>query len=551
MGLIYKFQEGGSVTKEMVNRNKSKENNIIAKGTRSNSESTSVSKPLVKSLKVLAIEKMMRDEKEQPVISQGRTLTEQEQKTSNKINKRLDSKKKWENTIIGDLGIDPNDIGITAGNIASKASRFSPMTEEEIISTTNNTKNAIKFTNEIAVQTLANELVGGLLKKPLGIAYSAGANKINRATLPVINSLKNVSLFPANSRLIYPGLLNHSPKITSEIIGNVIVPYETSKKLLKKSVISPSKINTELSEDMLPFISKVTPSYTKEEKIFNSFLSPESQAKKIKDATKHYDKNGNLLKNKNFYTEDIDVSSFQLEDLDNSDAVEKTLSDFKNRINTKEGLKRAKKLNINVDKLNKLKSNTAPHDDIAFYDNNVINVSSQIPKKHISNISRHEIEHAIQHAAPYNGHPVAFTKIDESLNELILKNDSELFDNYEHPPGRTVSEAIENTLNRPGEAKEYFKRISEKSAFLSEVQQSMLDNKIIKHAYEKITPETVKKLKHTLDTKNDNSLRLMNIIKDDELNYKIIARNLNRMLAVPGVTAGLLYKNNKDNGNTK
>ena len=165
MRLIYKFQEGGSVTKEMVNRNKSKENNIVAKGTRSNSESTSVSKPLVKSLKVLAIEKMMRDEKEQPVISQGKKLTEQEQKTSNKINKRLDNKKKWENTVVGDLGIDPSDIGTTVGNMASKLTRFSPISQDEIIKTTNNPKETVLLASNLFTNALVNEMAGVLINK--------------------------------------------------------------------------------------------------------------------------------------------------------------------------------------------------------------------------------------------------------------------------------------------------------------------------------------------------------------------------------------------------
>jgi len=229
MALIYKFKDGGSVTKEMVNRNKPKENKTISKSERSNSESTSMSKPLVKSLKVLAIEKMMRDEKEQPVISQGRKLTEQEQKTSNKISKRLDSKKKWENTVVGDLGIDPTDIGVTAGNIAKKVANFGGegLTQEDIIKTTNNPKEALEFANGIAKQEALNLIVGNILTIPIGSAYYNTAKVINKNIknpLPSIKNFKKLHPLVTNSRLLDPALANKLikkyPKTAGDIVGN-------------------------------------------------------------------------------------------------------------------------------------------------------------------------------------------------------------------------------------------------------------------------------------------------------------------------------------------
>jgi hypothetical protein len=253
MGLVYKFQDGekdfeGSTTKKMVNKNKPKE--ALGKPTNINrSESTLVSKPIVKDLRTLWLEKIARENKSQPVISQGKKLTEQEQQTSDKINKRLDNKAKYKNEpgIINDFlnvtGIDPDDIGMTAGNIASKLTRLRPLSEKEIIMTTDNPKNASKLASEIALQAAANEIAGGLLRKPVGVAWSAAANKINNFTSPVIQSLKNASLFPANSRLIYPGLLNRYPRVAGEIAGNIVVPDELAANIVGNQSLLNEGVN--------------------------------------------------------------------------------------------------------------------------------------------------------------------------------------------------------------------------------------------------------------------------------------------------------------------
>jgi hypothetical protein len=254
MGLIYKYEDGDSVTKKMVNRNKPKENKTISKSERSNSESTSVSKPLVKSLKVLAIEKMMRDEKEQPVISQGRKLTEQEQKTSDKINKRLENKAKYKNEpgIVNDFlnvtGIDPTDIGMTAGNIAKKISNLGGegLTEEDIIKTTNNPKEALKFADNIAKQEAINLIAGNILAAPLGRAYYNTASSINKYVknpFPSIRNFKKLHPLVTNSRLLDPALTNKLirkyPQISGDIVGNTTA--DIGDNIVKK-------LNTELSE---------------------------------------------------------------------------------------------------------------------------------------------------------------------------------------------------------------------------------------------------------------------------------------------------------------
>lgn len=254
MGLIYKYEDGDSVTKKMVNRNKPKENKTISKSERSNSESTSVSKPLVKSLKVLAIEKMMRDEKEQPVISQGRKLTEQEQKTSDKINKRLENKAKYKNEpgIVNDFlnvtGIDPTDIGMTAGNIAKKISNLGGegLTEEDIIKTTNNPKEALKFADNIAKQEAISLIAGNILAAPLSRAYYNTASSINKYVknpFPSIRNFKKLHPLVTNSRLLDPALANKLirkyPQISGDIVGNTTA--DIGDNIVKK-------LNTELSE---------------------------------------------------------------------------------------------------------------------------------------------------------------------------------------------------------------------------------------------------------------------------------------------------------------
>ena len=250
MGLIYKFQEGGSITKKMLDDKKPKY--TLAKEKNINSESTNIKKvdpKLVKSLTQLEKEKFNSEHKEQPVISQGRELTEQEKKTSDKINNRLENKKKYENSIIGDLGIDPSSIGITAGNLASKLTRLRPLSEDEIIKSTDNYEGAKEVANEIAKDAVVNEIAGKLLTKPLGVGYSAVANSINRVVKNPFPNIKNFQLLPSNitnSRLINPGLLNKTikkyPMLSEEVVGQVAGEQAEKLKDLK------NKLSNEIEE---------------------------------------------------------------------------------------------------------------------------------------------------------------------------------------------------------------------------------------------------------------------------------------------------------------
>ena len=74
---------------------------------------------------------------------------------------------------------------------------------------------------------------------------------------------------------------------------------------------------------------------------------------------------------------------------------------------------------------------------------------------------------------------------------------------------------------------------------LAEVQQYMLDNKFINHAYDNITPEKVKEafMKGYYD--KETPVRIFKIMKSTDNNYKLISDNLNKMLSLLPLSAGL------------
>jgi len=91
----------------------------------------------------------------------------------------------------------------------------------------------------------------------------------------------------------------------------------------------------------------------------------------------------------------------------------------------------------------------------------------------------------------------------------------------------------------------------EKSAFLAEVQQHMLNTGLIKDPYQKITVNDVKKA-YDLNTGKYSErkfLRLFNIMEPSEKNFSLIAENLNKMLSLTGAAAGGVgsYKSQEKN----
>jgi hypothetical protein len=183
-----------------------------------------------------------------------------------------------------------------------------------------------------------------------------------------------------------------------------------------------------------------------------------------------------------------------------------------------------------------------------------------------ANIARHEIEHAVQDVYqsgrekvygtefdpfPYmKSHRVVpgQTDIDRSMAMLEtwdepLKNKREWDDfsksySYESAPKADKDKMALNYFVWGSNGRE-------KSAFLGEVQQYMLDKKLINHPYQKITIDDVKKAYKQATTDKDD-LRLFDIMKPSSYNFAIVRDNLNKMLSLTGTAAG--YKTIKGNG---
>ena len=85
------------------------------------------------------------------------------------------------------------------------------------------------------------------------------------------------------------------PGIAELSKGKNVVKEEQVGKSIYDKVIYPNK-ETKLSKDLEPYLSKKILSESDQDKVFNSFLTPEAQAKKLKERTINYDKDGNIIK---------------------------------------------------------------------------------------------------------------------------------------------------------------------------------------------------------------------------------------------------------------
>ena len=228
-----------------------------------------------------------------------------------------------------------------------------------------------------------------------------------------------------------------------------------------------------------------------------------------------------------------------------------TMDDFYNRVSTPEGLKRAK--NLGIDKSELLKRIDVVDDPHSYgsYSGTKIYSNPQLKGNLAKNTTRHELEHHVQNLSGNNT-----TIIDDSMKDLELRSAPIIRNNTELKPKRIQKKDVDiNVLgeqfndNKQG-AINYFMNGSdgaESSAMLSEVQQYMLNNKFINHAYDKITPENVKDafIKGYYD--REEPVRVFKIMKPNENNYKLISDNLNRMLTTIPIAGGLNYLNkNKD-----
>jgi hypothetical protein len=240
----------------------------------------------------------------------------------------------------------------------------------------------------------------------------------------------------------------------------------------------------------------------------------------------------------------------------NKQSIE-VLDNFKQRIRTPEGQKRLKELGITEEQLLQDLKIVEDPNTYGYYrsakNTIAMNPNHPLPKK----VVRHEIEHGVQNALRQSkinkvidGTPAeklkalesTTTEIDDILSGLTLRREGT-------PDKKWIGKAVSDKpvqiddykalINNKQNATDYFLTGSdgaEKSAFLGEVQQYMMDTgKIPKGSYVQITPEMVKET--MMDAMFDEAgggkyLRLFNIIKADPKNYEIISKGLNKMLSI-------------------
>jgi hypothetical protein len=241
------------------------------------------------------------------------------------------------------------------------------------------------------------------------------------------------------------------------------------------------------------------------------------------------------------------------------------LDDFRKRIRTPEGLRRLKELGINdVNKFDDLVLKEI-NNEIAYFTDNPftgehIALHKDIPARFTKKITRHELEHAVQRVLnrPTEVIQRAFrpdeivsqgglTEIDDILSDLdFVGTPSETFVGKPMSTVPIEMPSAEKLFSDPQRNLDYFVHGSsgkEKSAFLGEVQQSMLEDGIIDDVYENITPEKVKEAYNAYmknPAKDKYKLRLFEIIKPTDQNFGKLSKGLNKMLslAVP-VTIGV------------
>jgi hypothetical protein len=321
--------------------------------------------------------------------------------------------------------------------------------------------------------------------------------------------------------------------------------------------------------------AKMLPSLTKSSKMIS------------KISNNNYKTNSIFNKeNKVYKWFDEEMRRNKLPETTNKQSIE-VLDNFKQRIKTPEGQKRLKELGITKDSfLQELKIIEDPN-TFGYYagDKNriAIHPNHPFPEK----VVRHEIEHGVQTARnvsqidkvnqDYGNLKYLFnrkkgikakmdalkptTEIDEILSDLTLRKKvtpNKVWNTSNDNNPVDISQ-YKSLINEKQKATDYFLTGSdgrEKSAFLAEVQQYMMDKGIIpKKSYTQVTPEMVEETMADglFDEEGGGRyLRLFNIIKADPKNYELISKGLNKMLTVtPLVTAGAAAStmSNKDKNN--
>ena len=189
---------------------------------------------------------------------------------------------------------------------------------------------------------------------------------------------------------------------------------------------------------------------------------------------------------------------------------------------------------------------------------NQISINHNLAPEASSKIMRHELEHALQGKTSrmdlFMNKEV--TSLDKDLKDLELIDMAKLteeeldatssfyWNDMEDKFGgtRNIIKEFEKDpsivfADNAG-AISYFNTGVERSPFLAEVQQHLLDNKLISHAHavDEITPELIEKVWKQQNKLGDKAtLRILKISKPTEKNFKLLANTLNKMLTTAAV----------------
>ena len=269
-----------------------------------------------------------------------------------------------------------------------------------------------------------------------------------------------------------------------------------------------------------------------------------------------------------------------LPELNNPEAS-RVLENFKTRIKTPEGVERLKQLGITNTKLLDNLKIVKDENTLGHYWHEKIGLNPYLPE--VKNVTRHEIEHGVQNSIEnsrmnkYNNDAGNFkylfrpkakkeaiatamkqtSDIDDILGGLELRKTPEKVDwaKRRENKGKADPSRLFDYMSDKQRATNYFDSGSngkEKSAFLGEVQQHMMDNGIIpSNSYTNITPEMVKEtfIDAMFDEKTGGKyLRLFNIMKPTDYNYNLISKGLNKMLSIgtpSAIGAAALQQKNK------
>jgi hypothetical protein len=239
------------------------------------------------------------------------------------------------------------------------------------------------------------------------------------------------------------------------------------------------------------------------------------------------------------------------------------LAEFQQRVKTEEGQRRLKELGISNPHIFEGLVIKEMQNELGYFNSNsgleFMALHKDIPEEIAAKITRHELEHAVQRALgrksipdpnnpriPWLAKPANTTEIDDILGNLTFKGKpSSTFTPRLHSEEPIVFPANHELFPSAQRNLDYFVHGSqgkERSAFLAEVQQSLVDDKLIDDVYQNITPEKVEEA-YNLYMKNISSdkypLRLFDIIEPTQKNFQDISTGLNKMLGLTGVGLGI------------